>query len=493
MKFARRTDLSPEVRARIALQAYANRGVWGSKTQLARRYGVSRQFIYLLLWSVSHLFEAEAPVPSESQTTFEVSPEELLVALKLEGRCSIGSISRILKTLGLPNNSVGYVSQQLHRLAAALPNETPNGPAVIVVLADETFAAGCPILVVIEARSHCILRAVLSPDRKGETWRKLFENLQAQGHVIDYVVADLGSGLLSGADLAELAHHPDLMHLIRPLGAFLSRFQKKAEMAIAHEYDRKRVFENARSEQTLQKYLDQVEQASLEAAQAIRRYDDYAYLWAELLRALDPFDSQGALRPRTLVEGEVQAILALMEAELEVPKLHAAVKTFREAVQGYWAYFDRMESIVNELSKHLPQDVLRELCLAWQLEKKSRAAKDYETKMARERKAEEHRFLASCGDVRDPDSAARLVFDRLEDNVRSSSPLESINSLIRDYLNNCRGQITQEMLDLLVYFLNHKIASRGPYEGTSAWQRLTGEPEQGTYLDQLLEYLKRVG
>ena len=78
--------------------------------------------------------------------------------------------------------------------------------------------------------------------------------------------------------------------------------------------------------------------------------------------------------------------------------------------------------------------------------------------------------------------------DRLEANVRSSSPLESTNSLIRDHLNTCRGQIDQKMLDLIVYSINHKIANRGPYQGTSRWQRLTGKSETTDYAEQILKF-----
>jgi hypothetical protein len=81
----------------------------------------------------------------------------------------------------------------------------------------------------------------------------------------------------------------------------------------------------------------------------------------------------------------------------------------------------------------------------------------------------------------------QIVFDRLEDNVRSSSPLESTNSLIRDHLNSCRGQIDQKMLNLIVYSINHKIANRGPYKGTSPWQRLTGKSETNDYAEQIMK------
>lgn len=489
MRFARRPDLPPETRAQIALEGLANRGRWGSITQLARRYRVSRQFVYLLMWAVSHVFEPQTRSEPESSRALTVEWDELVLALKVQGDCSVGDISQILKTLGIPKDSIGAVSGYLRQLAASLPQENPPVARRIVVLADEIFASGKPLLLVIEGRSHYILKGLLGPDRKGDTWCKVFEDLQREGHEIVRVVSDLGSGLLSGAEAAGLEHLPDLMHLFHPLSPFLSRFEHQAEGAIAEEYERQRVWGNSRSTATRRKRLRLYKAAVHHAHDAIERYEDYAYLWRELLRAFDPFHPDGTVRTRAVAQGDVLAILDLMESEFDHEKLHAAVRSLRKALETYWAYFDRLEAIVAELSEGLPDEVLRELCLAWQCEKKSRGTKDYRRKKALEQRAQDHRLLAGWGSINDLDAAAQRVFDRLEDNVRSSSPLEAINALVRDHLNSCRGQITQEMLDLIVYYLNHRIARRGPYKGTSAWERLTGKPEEGTYIEQILGYL----
>ena len=491
MKFVRRSDLSPETRARIALQVLTHRGEWGIVTQLARIHRVSRQFIYTLVWSVIGVFEPQSCPVRKPEHEVVVPWDRLVIALKLQGSCSVGDIAQMLRTLGVPKNSVGSVSQRIHDYAAALPDETPPVSRAIVVLVDETFAAGKPLLVVVEGRSHYILKAVVAEDRQGETWCKLLKQLQDQGHVIHYGVGDQGSGLRRGLALARLAHCPDLMHLIHPFSVFPSRFERQAYHAIAREYDREQVLDSARSQAVVEKRVEEHDLAVQQANRAMDRYDDYAYLWSEFLRAFDPFDPEGVVRTRAVVEGDVHTVLDLMDSEFDVAELHQAVRRFRKAVEEYWSYFDRVQAIVEDLSQHLPQDVLRELCLAWQAEKRSRAAKDYRRKKALEQQAADHCLLASSGDVEDVEGAKQLVFDRLEDNVRSSSPLESINSLIRDYLNSSRCQITQDVLDLIVYYLNHKIASRGPYQGTSAWERFTGKPEEGTYVDQILDHLNK--
>lgn len=492
MKFLRRTDLSPQTRAKIALDAYLHQGVWGHISELAKRYQISRQFIYLLIWSITNVFEPKTPEPRvRTQETIELRWDRLLIALKLQGHCSVGDISEIFKLLEIERNSVGFISERLKEFASEIPKKHVKLNRCIVVLIDETFSGQRPILVVLEARSHYILEAIWAPDRKAHRWQGLLESLKSQGYEFDYVVADQAGGIRKGCENASVAHLPDLMHLIHPFGPWVSRYERNGYKAIQKEYERESVFGNAKSEANLQKRLEEYEEAVRQAEKSMRRYDDYVYLWEEFIKAFDPFNYDGTMRTRSVVEGEVDTILALMENEFDDPKLHIVIKRFREAVLAYWVYFERLETIIEQLSKNIPQDVLRELCLAWQAEKKSRGAKNYKHKKALERKTEEHRFLAACGNMEDFDSLVQTVFDFLESNVRSSSPIESINSLIRDYLNNSRGQITQEMLNMIAYYINHKVASRGPYKGTSAWERLSGIRENTTFIDQILQYSKK--
>lgn len=488
MKFFRRNDLTPKIRTAIAIEAFLHRGLWGHISRLAERYQVSRQFIYLLLWAISGLFEPNSASAQPEPQRIELCPDQLLIALKLQGNCSAGDISQILKLLRLPNNAIGHISEQLRQFAVALPNEQLSLAHPIVLLIDETFSGRRPILVIIDAKSHYIFKAILAPDRKAERWEGLLKELKDEGMTIDYVVGDQGSGLRKGVEAADLTHHPDLMHLIRIFGPWLWRYERKAIGGMEKEIEREKVFESAKSEANLRNRLQQYEETAQATQEAMRRYDDYAYLWGELIRAFDAFNPDGSARTRTMVQGDIHALMQLMESEFDDPKLHAAIRSFRKAVEEYWPYFERLEAIVEELSRQIPEDVLRELCLAWQAEKKSRAAKVYSRKKALEREARDHRFLAVCANMQNPDSVAKLVFERLESNVRSSSPIESINSQIRDYLNSSRGQVTQETLNMIAYFLNHKVASRGCYKGTSARERLTGEPEKETVIDQIVRH-----
>lgn len=495
MKFVRRRDLTSDTRVSMAVEAYQHRRSWGYLSDLARRYDVSRQFIYMLLWTLTELFEPEEPTPERAKggSTIEVSVDRLMLAMRLPGCCSGGDITAVFKLMGIPGSSIGRVSERLRSFARAIPNTLPAIKHPVIVLVDETFSKGTPIFVVIDARSHYVLKAVWMDRRDGGGWKDMLDELKNHGYDIVMVVADQGSAIRAGVSAAGYVHFPDLMHLLHPFGPFLSRYERKAIAAIENEDERLRVAGNAKSERNMLKRMEQYGQAVQAADKAMRLHDDYAYLWRELVGAFDPFNHDGSVRTPVHAEAEIGAIMELMETGFDDKGLRAAAKSLRKALGEYLPYFERVVGIVAKFSQIVPEDALRELCLSWQNRMKARNTKDYARRGKFDCKAEERLALAECAGIEGFHEIAGQLFERFEGNVRSSSPIESINSRIRDFLNSSRGQITQETLDMIVYFINHNIAPRGRFRGTSAWQRLTGETEEGTFLDQLMDFQRKDG
>jgi len=50
------------------------------------------------------------------------------------------------------------------------------------------------------------------------------------------------------------------------------------------------------------------------------------------------------------------------------------------------------------------------------------------------------------------DALQVLVFEKLDSIVKASSLVEMVNALIRPYLNSSKGQITQETLNLIMFY-----------------------------------------
>jgi len=154
IKFYRRKDLTVETRLYIAFMALlCNK--WGLITRMAKQYAISRTFIYMLQSQLNtavedYFYPGSAPSKKELTIKGKEKSLEYALLLRLEGKCSIPSISDILEKMGLANNSVGTISQTLSEIGRYLPNtlEIDNDATLYVYLAaDEMFSHSIPILI----------------------------------------------------------------------------------------------------------------------------------------------------------------------------------------------------------------------------------------------------------------------------------------------------------------------------------------------------------
>jgi len=134
----------------------------------------------------------------------------------------------------------------------------------------------------------------------------------------------------------------------------------------------------------------------------------------------------------------------------------------------------------------VPHDALEFLVLAWHhahfVYQAGSKQKAYHQR--------ERDFWLACaegllGDAFDPLKA--LVFDQLDSIVRASSLVEMVNSLIRPYLNSCKGQITQETLNLIMFYHNHRRYKSGKRQGKAPLELLIGKPLEAPWWELLLQ------
>ena len=168
LRFVRRHDLTPDIRLTVAYKAL--NGVWGDITQLAREFMVSRTFIYLLMKDLKEITET---VFGTYKTYVKESAKEkaitLILYLRLVERCSIPSISQLLKRFEIAKyHSVGSVSQILQFAGNSLPNtlvNTAGGVKVVIIASDEIFSHMRPILITVEPVSSTITKEVTTIGR----------------------------------------------------------------------------------------------------------------------------------------------------------------------------------------------------------------------------------------------------------------------------------------------------------------------------------------
>src|SRR4029453_54662 len=231
MKFTRRPDLGPPTRIHIVMLAWLHQGVYGKMTQIAQAYQISRTFLYQLLLAANLQLEV---LFSDKKLLFQKDHqhfEQLLLLLRLEGHCSLLSISAILQALQYHPHSVGSLSQFFHSAGQRLPSTLlMPSKKVVFYLSDEMFAIHAPILVTIDARSTTILNIELASERSAETWKAHFEALEHHQFFSLGMASDRGLGLVAGYQAAcDMALWvADYFHEFRDLFAVLHQLERKA-------------------------------------------------------------------------------------------------------------------------------------------------------------------------------------------------------------------------------------------------------------------------
>ena len=98
MKFTRRHDLDPQTRIEIVKHVWIHQGLYGKMTQIAQEYQISRTFLSQLSWAARHHLENLFSDPQPLIESPEFLLEPWILSLRLEGNCSIPSISSIFNT-----------------------------------------------------------------------------------------------------------------------------------------------------------------------------------------------------------------------------------------------------------------------------------------------------------------------------------------------------------------------------------------------------------
>ncbi len=491
MKFVRRPDLDTQTRVHIVMVAWLYKGVYGKMTQIAKEYEISREFLCNLKsladLHLEMLFSAGKLLAQEDFRHFE----QLVLLLRLEGKCSIPSISSILQALGHRPNSVGYLSQFLQRCGSSVPSTlSMASQKTVFYLSDEIFAIDAPILITIDAQSTAILRIELASDRSADTWKAHFEKLEDhQFHSLG-MASDRGAGVVGGyeASVETPLWVSDYFHEFRNLFKLLHQLERKAYATVREEDEALRKFENAKSESNLEKRLRQYEDARRACEQGVTLYDELAMLLQLLREALQFCAPGGVLHTVEGVRSDLTHLLQMIE-ELNCATIADTLKPIRTHIDDILVPFKQLEEIGAQLREVVPGDALDFLVLAWHHDHFFHQSK---SKQRRYHQTEQEMWLAFAEGLlgNDFETLKALAFDKLQSIVRASSLVEMVNSLIRPYLNSCKGQITQEALNLIMFYHNHRRYKSGKRAGKAPLELLTGERPHAEWWELIIEQLK---
>ncbi len=149
-------------------------------------------------------------------------------------------------------------------------------------------------------------------------------------------------------------------------------------------------------------------------------------------------------------------------------------------------YFDQVAVADQRLKDEIPDVMIRQELLrfyAWKI--------DFRSATGTHRKRLKDDIVCwetILGEWLSPERFKRLykkVDKELKVVIRSSSMVENINSRLRRFFNSARGQINQNRLNLIRFYLNRKMFTRGPRAGTTPKQMFYGEEKSGHWLTEL--------
>ena len=419
--------------------------------------------------------------------------DAFILLLRLEGQSPIARISEMLRMMGYPNDSTGMVSQQLKFFGSCLSNTlNVDRPYLIFYLSDEIFALGCPILVTIDPVSTAILRIELASDRTGDTWKHHFSELKDHQFIAKGLCSDRGVGIINGFQSVypDEIWCSDHFHEFRELAKLRVTLEKQAYAAIAEEEERLRVLNNAKSEKNRQKRLPQYDSAKIECNQKIAQYQHVSDILDLLFPGLYFFNlSTGQHRQQCQVKSDLLTLMDWLD-ECELPKLQEQTQAIRNHVDDIGVCYRQVEEICLELAKTLSTETLNFVGLAWQHDHQSHQHKGEQKKY---HVAERDFWLEVATPLLGKQAEQQIAqaFELFNGMVRTSSLIEMVNSQIRPHLNMCKGQITQEHLNLIMFYHNHHLYKSGKRKGKAPIEMLTCTKLEGDWLERLLETISQ--
>lgn len=496
--FFRRPDLSSDLRLQIAYKVLILH-YWGIVTEMSKQYDVSRKFIYTL---VNQLKQAQSfyydVKQKSSQKIAKILFYKYMLSLRLEGKCPIQGISQVMKRFNLSYSSVGSISQSLYYFGSVVGNtlfSNDDTIRLIVFASDEIFSHSQPILITVDPVSSAILKVELSDSRKADVWVKHWQALKANNFEPLYLVSDSGISLCIAQEL-ELSNtyrQPDTFHAVSHiLGAWVTRLEAAAYKAINEEYWCEKILAIAKSDEVITKRKVKYKKSQEKSQEAITLYDSFSYLYICLISELRIFNSKGRVRNRKKSEENIVIGLELIETLVHI-KITKAVKSIKKMVPYLLSYFDVAGKIVTSLSaSDLPSELLEMLCLAWQSHRNMIKSKPLERK--NKFKITENEILNMVKDELGEtfSDVKNHIYYELTKIVQSSAMVECINSIYRTYLNVSRNHITQNMLNLIMFYHNHRRYLDGERKKKTPLELLTGKEQTKDWIELLFDKVKKV-
>jgi hypothetical protein len=469
--------LLPSQRQDLAVQVLA-----GTQpvTGLAREHQISRKFLYEQVHTAQQALDgAFNPSPAADDVLFYLPVtkawlRQLVLALVLIGHSSYRAVVELLRDLFDWRISLGHVHNIVRGAVgpARAISRRCDLAGVRIGAHDEIFQAGQPVLVGVDtASTYCYLLS-LEDRRDAVTWGVRLLELVEQGFNPEATVADAGSGLRAGQELAlpQVPCRGDVFHVIRDLEALVNRLENSAWSAMeTEEYrqqQRDRMRRNdrrgrAKSPYSAAQYLLKARAAS---AVAVKLADDVALLVGWLRQDILAVAGPGYADRCALYDFIMAELRA--RASLCPHRLEPICRMLENQRDDLLAFARRLDEDLGLLGGEfqVSPELLRRLLVAL-----SRDMRDPE-RWTEEAAVQKH-LRGRFHEIRE--TVAALA----DSTVRASSLVENLNSRLRNYFF-LRRHLGSDYLALLQFFLNHRRlerSDRAERVGKTPAELLTGQ------------------
>jgi hypothetical protein len=480
---------------------------WGIVTWMAGVFLLSRPALYALTERTRERLllpevQAVGSLPEwEIDNQSNVSPERVartVLTAAFPGKMALRPMQQMLTEALDESRSIGWLSQlmtQAGQRAGVVLAEIDTSPLGTVIAArDETFFHDQPLLLVIDPVSTVILQAVVAPDRQAETWGAVLLMTQDQGVTLGGLVEDMARMYPASQQEAglDVDVQKDVWHIQRDGAQLQTDLERTAFRATRQVMQ---------LEQKLLKEWDEVlfEQKYISAvAKEEHLYAQHAAFttwFGHLCDALEVVDMHsGEIRDRTTNAWLLEESLTALE-QLDHERVAKWIRSLRRYQSELLTYLDWLDAALTAYRQDLAQilhtdqaqtQFIRHVARVWRLQQALFSGHSHLRNATQQAQQAVQTALADCPDL--TQRAQRLI-SLLDGACRTSSLIENINGLLKQFLHNRRSfantETLQTYLNLFTLWHNMRVYQRGKRSGSSPYQMAGIQTASDDWLDLL--------
>ena len=463
---------------------------WGIATWMSDTFVLSRTGLYDLTKRVRQrllptIEPCVLPELKKQASTVTITPTRLartILAASLPGKMAIRPLQQVLNEAFAQTRSIGWISELLtatgHKAGCILQKIDTTPLGTVIVARDETFFQGSPLLLVIDPLSTTILFAQATDDRKADTWAAALLIAQEQGVIIGGFVEDMARMYDKSQEEIgmDVSVQKDVWHIERDGSQVLHHLERDAFRATTQVITLEKQLLKQWDETLFdEKYVPAVIKEEMS-------YDKQA-LFAEWLShfvdALEWVDwRSGEIRDRATNEWLMNETLTAMAA-IDHPRIRKWVKTLRRHQSQLLTGLDWLDTSLQGYREKLAQVVgadeqksfMQVVARYWRLQQALINGHSSFGQQAQEATVAFESLIARGCQYQ---QMAEALLDLLNAACRTSSMIEGVNKLLKQFLHNHQAfrspETLQLYLNLFVLWHNMRIFERGKRQGKSPYQ-----------------------